>query len=304
MAEGQGGSPGGIRTEPGHLSVKLEGLRPEELVFSFERQPERMSKALLGSIAAHGTLVLVAVLMTLYGPKAYQQTFAPEPTSQMVFLATPGPGGGGGGGGNQSKEPPPKVELPGKEKITIPAVKPTEVTPQVEKKVEPPPEQDLTIPVASVADSDQPVAGVLESTVTDASISRGSGTGTGAGTGRGSGIGEGRGSGLGEGDVAGMGGGVYRPGSGIELPRVIREVKPQYTAEAMRAKVQGIVLVEAVVQQDGTVGNVHVVRSLDQTFGLDQEAVKAARQWRFVPGTRFGRPVPVLVTIELAFTLR
>ena len=92
---------------------------------------------------------------------------------------------------------------------------------------EPPPEQDLTIPVASVADSNQPVTGVLESTVTDASISRGSGTGTGAGTGRGSGIGEGRGSGLGEGDVAGMGGGVYRPGSGIELPRVIREVKPR-----------------------------------------------------------------------------
>ncbi len=303
MSEGQGGSPG-VRTEPGHLSVKVEGLRPDELVFSFERQPERMSKALLGSLGVHGALVLAAVLMTLYGPQAYQQTFAPEPTSQMVFLATPGPGGGGGGGGSQTKEPPPKVELPGKEKITVPAVKPPEVTPQVEKKVEPPPEQDLTIPVASVADSDQPVTGVLESTVTDASISRGSGTGTGAGTGRGSGIGEGRGSGLGEGDVAGMGGDVYRPGSGIELPRVIREVKPQYTADAMRAKVQGIVLVEAVVQQDGTVGSVHVVRSLDQTFGLDQEAVKAAKQWRFVPGTRFGQPVPVLVTIELAFTLR
>src|SRR5512145_3206935 len=183
MAEGQGGSPGGIRTEPGHLSVKLDGVRAEELVFSFERRPERMSKALLGSLGAHGALVLVAVLMTIYGPRAYQQTFAPEPTSQMVFLATPGPGGGGGGGGNQMKEPPPKVELPGKDKITVPAVKPPEVKPQVEKEVEPPPEQDLTIPVASVADSNQPVAGVLESTVTDASISRGTGTGTGAGTG-------------------------------------------------------------------------------------------------------------------------
>jgi TonB family protein len=47
-----------------------------------------------------------------------------------------------------------------------------------------------------------------------------------------------------------------------------------------------------------------VTRSLDQTFGLDQEALKAARQWRFVPGTRFGQPVSVLVTIELTFTLR
>ena len=55
---------------------------------------------------------------------------------------------------------------------------------------------------------------------------------------------------------------------------------------------------------DGTVGQVTVVRSLDPTYGLDQEALKAARQWRFVPGTRFGVPVAVLVTIELTFTLK
>jgi TonB family protein len=52
------------------------------------------------------------------------------------------------------------------------------------------------------------------------------------------------------------------------------------------------------------VGQVQVVRSLDPTFGLDQEAVKAVRRWRFRPGTRFGQPVPVLVEIELTFTLR
>jgi protein TonB len=87
-------------------------------------------------------------------------------------------------------------------------------------------------------------------------------------------------------------------------PRLIREVKPQYTADAMRAKIQGTVLLECVILPDGTVGRVEVVRSLDPTFGLDQEAIKAARQWRFVPGTRFGEPVAVLVTIELTFTLR
>jgi TonB family protein len=46
------------------------------------------------------------------------------------------------------------------------------------------------------------------------------------------------------------------------------------------------------------------VRSLDSAFGLDQEAIKAARQWRFAPGTKQGEPVPVLVTIAIAFTLR
>jgi len=72
----------------------------------------------------------------------------------------------------------------------------------------------------------------------------------------------------------------------------------------MRAKVQGTVLLECVVQKDGSVGDVQVIRSLDSTFGLDQEAIKAAKAWRFAPGTRLGEPVPVLITIELTFTLR
>ena len=42
-------------------------------------------------------------------------------------------------------------------------------------------------------------------------------------------------------------------------------------------------------------GNVHITRSLDPTFGLDQEAIKTVKKWRFAPGTRFGQPVPVLV---------
>jgi protein TonB len=72
----------------------------------------------------------------------------------------------------------------------------------------------------------------------------------------------------------------------------------------MRAKIQGTVLVECIVKPDGTVGDVQVIRSLDSTFGLDQEAIKAARQWRFRPGTLRGEPVPVTITIELTFTLR
>mgnify|MGYP000509655120 CR=1 FL=1 len=55
---------------------------------------------------------------------------------------------------------------------------------------------------------------------------------------------------------------------------------------------------------DGSVGRVEVLKSLDGVFGLDQEAIKAVKQWRFVPGTRLGQPVAVLVGIELTFTLR
>jgi protein TonB len=72
----------------------------------------------------------------------------------------------------------------------------------------------------------------------------------------------------------------------------------------MRAKVQGRVVVECIVNADGTVGDARVVRSLDDVFGLDQEALKAAKQWRFQPGTYRGQPVPVRITIELTFTLR
>jgi len=53
----------------------------------------------------------------------------------------------------------------------------------------------------------------------------------------------------------------------------------------------------------GTVGDVKVVRSLDANYGLDQEAIKAAKQWVFAPGTRSGEPVPVMVSIELTFVI-
>jgi TonB family protein len=101
-------------------------------------------------------------------------------------------------------------------------------------------------------------------------------------------------------------GGVYtpHPGDGITPPRVIRQTKVSYTVAAMRAKIQGQVWLEAIVNTDGTVGDVKIVKSLDAVYGLDDEAVKAIKQWRFAPGTREGVPVPVRVTVEMAFSLQ
>jgi TonB family protein len=93
-------------------------------------------------------------------------------------------------------------------------------------------------------------------------------------------------------------------GNGVTLPRLLKEVKPKYTRLAMKAGITGAVLVSAVVQKDGTIGRAIVVRSLDQTFGLDEEALDAVRQWAFVAGTRMGEPVDVIVTIEMTFTLK
>lgn len=97
---------------------------------------------------------------------------------------------------------------------------------------------------------------------------------------------------------------VLRPGVDVTLPTVLRQVQPAYTADAMRAKVEGTALLECVVMPDGSVGEVRVTKSLDTQFGLDQEAIKAAKMWRFRPGMRRGEPVPVIITIELTFKLR
>ena len=75
-------------------------------------------------------------------------------------------------------------------------------------------------------------------------------------------------------------------------------------ATGAKQSYQGVVELEAIVLPDGSVGEVRIVRSLDSVFGLDQEAIKAVKQWRFVPGTRLGQPVAVLVGVELQFTLR
>jgi TonB family protein len=86
------------------------------------------------------------------------------------------------------------------------------------------------------------------------------------------------------------------------MPR-LKEVKPVYTAAAIANRIQGSVLLSTVVLADGTVGEVTVLRSLDTAFGLDAQAVLAAKQWLFNPGMKDGVAVAVRVTIEMTFTL-
>jgi len=217
----------------------------------------------------------------------------------VVWIAKPGPGGGGGGGGNKMPDPPRKAELPDRDKMTVPVVKP----PKMQAPEPPKPEEKMNIPAQPVASGVEQLPGAV-SAVINPTLSQGSGSNGGAGTGKGTGSGPGDGSGLGPGWGGGFGGGAYRPGNGIVSPQLVREVKPNYTADAMRAKIQGVVWLQAVVLVDGTVGQVQVTRSLDPTFGLDQEAVRTVKKWIFTPGTRMGQPVPVLIEIEMSFTLR
>ena len=295
-------------TPVGHVSVRLEHMHPKDIPFSFETQAPRMSGAMGISTALHALAVLGVVFVVTYLPDPLpldlRQASEDMPTNRIVFLNQPGPGGGGGGGGNKSIEPPRLAQDVGRDKLTVPVMKPPDIQP-VKSPEDELPKMDFNIPAKAMASAEQSLVGVIDGMKSSKSTTaQGSGSGGGAGTGTGTGIGPGSGSGLGPGWGGGFGGGAYRPGSGIELPRLLREVKPQYTADAMRAKIQGTAVLDCVVTAEGTVGECQVVRSLDSSFGLDQKAVEAARQWRFVPGKRLGQAVPVLVTIELTFTLR
>lgn len=88
---------------------------------------------------------------------------------------------------------------------------------------------------------------------------------------------------------------------GVTSPRVVKEVRPQYSPEAMKAKVQGEVVLKTVVNQKGEPTDIRVVQSLEES--LDKEAVKALAGWRFEPGRRNGDPVRVEVEVRLSFKI-
>jgi len=249
------------------------------------------------SFAVHAIVLGLLIYGALH-VKQIVQTVKDVPIKFDIIL-TPKPGPGGGGGGRPD---PPKPEPPRKAEVV--ATKPVEVKPIPKPADVPIP--DLNIPVQT------PNA---TATIPGAVASDALGTGL-AGGGKGNGIGTGDGNGLGPGTGGGFGGGAFQPGNGITEPVLIHEVKPNYTGDAMRAKLQGVVEMDAVVLPDGSVDprSLKITRSLDSTFGLDEEAKKAVRQWKFRPamctrpngcgGTPRGQAVPVLVSVELTFTLR
>lgn len=242
------------------------------------------------------------------------------PPARMVFLALPGPGGGGGGGGLKNPLPAPRLEHVARRAATpVPVASPKPVLltarrmevkppePLPAPRPDPPPRAQeplasrvLIAPVAA-SGRERQRAGEIDA-VERRDDSLGSGTGGGAGAGRGLGNGPGVGAGIGPGLGGGTGGGPYRAGSGVEAPRLLKEVKAIYTDDARRRGITGDVDLEIVVRSDGTVGNVRVLRGLEA--GLDERAIAAVREWRFAPAKRQGVPVDVIVEVSVEFMLR
>jgi len=125
--------------------------------------------------------------------------------------------------------------------------------------------------------------------------------GLGMGMNGGTGVGSGRGSGYGNGTGGGWGGGSFAPGNGVSAPKPLYQPEPEYSEEGRKAKVQGEAVLEIVVGADGRVRDARVIRSLG--FGLDQEAIKTVKTWRFEPGKKQGQNVDVRVQVVVDFRL-
>jgi periplasmic protein TonB len=276
------------------------------------RRPTAIPLAVSGTL--HALLIVIVFVVTLnLSPKAAvlgTEERAAQPV-RLIFLTTPGPAGGGGGGGLVQRQPAPKAERLGRSRLSSPMPERREPRPiePVPKPPEPKPDPPLAaeqLPtlvapiVAAPADAKTRI-GVFESSASEAD-SHGQGRGGGAGTGTGTGLGGGDGSGLGPGSGGGTGGGPYRPGSGITPPRLLREVKADYTEDARQRGISGDVVLEIVVRRDGSVGDTRVLQGLGG--GLNDRALQAVRQWRFAPAQRQGAPVDVIVEVAVEFKLR
>jgi protein TonB len=246
------------------------------------------------SVAAHLVIFAVVLLVLARGTHENAATIVSIVQFNHAFFNRPDPGGPGGGGGDE-------IAAPARRQIEMAPARRRDFTPTA-TPVDTPPDPAFSIPTTTI----QPVKTLPGGLSEIDSRGPGFGAGPGGGSGAGAGIDGGVGPGFGPGRLGGAGGDVFGTGGGVTAPVLVHEVRPAYTVNAMRAKLQGIVEMEVVVLPDGSVdpARIRVTRSLDATFGLDREAVAAVRQWRFRPGRFQGQAVPVRVNVELTFSLR
>jgi periplasmic protein TonB len=206
--------------------------------------------------------------------------------------------GGGGGGGDRSVLPATKGKAP---KFAMTQFTPPTAViknPQPKLAMDPtllgPP--DLKVANPNLSNFGDPMAASVN-------MSNGTGGGGGIGSGEAGGIGSGSGGGLGPGEGGGTGGGQFRAGvNGVGMPSCFYMPNPPYSEEARKAKYSGIVLVEAVVNLNGQLSNLRLIKS--PGLGLDENTITTLKTWRCKPATGpQGKPVPTLVTFEVNFRL-
>ena len=205
--------------------------------------------------------------------------------------------GGGGGGGDHSIIQASKGKLP---KIEKTPMVPPEVKTFDKPKIAMPAAIDVQKNIQLPDNPTMPNIGMKSGV--NVVLSNGTGGGGGMGSGSNGGLGSGNGAGYGPGYGGNAGGGYYHVGGGISAPVPLNTVEAEFSDEARRAKYQGVVLIQMIVDAHGNPQNPRVIRPLG--MGLDEKALEAVRKYRFKPAVKDGKtPVPVMITVEVNFHL-
>ncbi|MCE5307401.1 MAG: energy transducer TonB [Acidobacteriales bacterium] len=256
----------------------------------------------LSSVLLHGAVVVLLFTVASHpavNKKLGEAVSLIAPVDLAPYMPQqpkPNPMGGGGGGGDRSPLPASKGRLPkvAPRQFTPPTAVYNNLNPKLtmDPTIIAPP--DVNLPNVNMAQYGDPLGKY-------GPPSNGPGSGGGIGSGSGGGVGSGRGPGFGPGEGGGYGGGAYRIGGGVSAPSIVFKVEPEYSEEARKAKFQGSVLLSIIVDPSGKPRDVRVIRTCG--LGLDEKAVEAVMKWRFRPGLKDGKPVPVAATVEVNFRL-
>jgi periplasmic protein TonB len=246
-------------------------------------------KATASAVVIYGLLILLFLWMAGRKVRSY---VAPKPAAMVTELTPPVAAKKvtmmGGGGGQRGPTPVTKGQLP---KFAEMQITPPKAPPMEAPKIRMP---DPTVEVQKdlkLANNTMPNMGMPNSPLAGMSMGDGHGTG----------IGPGNGSGLGPGSGGNYGGGLRQVGGGVSPPVPLNEVTPEFSEEARKAKFMGVVTVNIVVDQHGMPQNVRLVRGVG--MGLDENAMKAVKEYRFKPAMENGKPVAVQMNVVVTFQI-
>ena len=286
-----------FREAVGRWSNHIDGAEYQVVFRGTPARPAYGSLRLAGvsSLAAHAMLLAAVFVLGSFHPvqSLVKRQITELEVDLRPYLAENKrlAGGGGGGGARQVLDASKgKVPKPEPRQFTPPRVDPFEAKLQMPPSIIAPPD----VPNLQANNFGDPLSKLNIA-------SNGTGFGGGIGSGAEGGVGSGHGGGAGPGSEGGFGGRAYKIGGVVSAPSLLFKVEPEYSEEARKAKWQGTVVLTVIVDEMGRPNHVSVQRSLG--LGLDQKAIDAVSQWRFKPGLKDGKAVPVIATIEVNFRL-
>jgi periplasmic protein TonB len=282
-------------------------LPPLELTSKPIPTPDRMAVktnpwAIGTATLANGGILAILILMGLSSTMHHFPKSSLGDDVQLkdftLFAPSKASAGGGGGGGSNELTDPIVGRAPKQENMPI-------APPQVPVLLNPTLAIDPAIAVSpEIKLPDNlllPNIGIHKSPNVTLD-SGGPGARAGIGTGSDGGDGSGKGSGYGPGFDHGIGGSIFKAGvGGVSDPIAIVTPEAEFSDEARRSKYQGICMISVIVDAHGYPQNPRVARSLG--MGLDEKALEAVQKYRFRPAMKDGKPVPVMILVEVNFRL-